>query len=1342
MRTLERPVQNKRGRRSPAPLIVISLITCALIVVLVYGSVKALVDSWSVPKLETVISKSIDRKVKLGNKVGWYLGLNGIVFETDKFVARNLDGSHFVSSGPAKVVVAIGPLFQHEFFIRSIDATYPELWIERLKDGTFKEIDLLKDKSLAKLNHLQFSKGRIHFIDRQPVRPVTHELTDGNFKLDRPFGEQVWPFQFSFAVPRKGYVSRLQGNGIGNGAIEKWSENTYDVSLTGNSVNLADFRILFPALPRLDGKIDVELKGTGVPLKDFTAETTLKSDRITISPPGLGPISLSNASTATKLKVDPQKIVWDDLILRVGTTEMRSNGELIGWTKAVPRYNASVSGRIDRLGQLLANIESDWIKTGLASLPKALALSGNLRLTGEISADERDPRFNMLADLFQTTMTLPGSDLNAHHVNGRIKFDKGILVERVSGILNDTSFTAQGAIDPGRHVDVDIKATGLSVDTVRKALKAFKIDNPVAREPIYGTFASAAIHLQGTPVAPSTILEATPRLLYYQPFGKTRTFEIDGGRLYLAEKNFTLEKVTGSLGKGRFAVSGSGSIVQTAPVNLSIEGRAIDLANVKQSFDALKFNHPLLKEKLLYGLVKTVKLHVTGTPARPVVAMVAHPQHVTFQPLGVERVMHMRGGTLDFHNDMLTIDSVLVSTVKSTFTTSLKLDKLSAKNPRLLLLKLQGNSIDLADMNDFLTSAKTPDVVRIRYVSFLNQFNIAKPHGRAGGSLAYSAMAGGQPRLDGKVKLIDVGGTYKDLAVDRANGTIVAGSNTVRLENVLVVVAASSMKLNGKFDNFTSAERQWTIVFDGAVQPSNFEALLPPGAPRVEEFVIMSEPIAVRGQTTGNRQASTTTFFAKVSPESTFELRSAYGTIARPAQSRLEFSGTIISNPTSFHLENGELFVGEHTLSARGVYRIADEDKPIKKSKKIDNLDLYVTMRDFTPVGFLVAFVPRDASDKSVEAVLESVGGKMRGQMRLAGPIASPLIGGYAELQDVSVPNIELRHINGRIEGMPQSFTTSPDDTVDSSHSTVRLDLSTASMGKLNFANLQGYLVQENLKRKDMFELNQMQATIAGGSLKLDGWFTMSPERPFGLSAFLQKADANELMKMLTGQADEITGTLSAKAVLSGNADGGMDLIRSLKGRGDFTLTDGAVKRFGALEKGIGTANLLEQGLIGFNLNNLLASFNPVHSGAFKTASGNFIMRAGRINIRDFRFDGEELRLRAAGSINLNERNVGFDVAGNIPRITRKGPLGALGNLFSISGIVNLFKPAGLDDLPRIPLLGDFGQKPRAFQFKISAPLDNPDIISDSIYKTFKWLPNQPNATPHPAIDQTQLAGR
>ena len=112
------------------------------------------------------------------------------------------------------------------------------------------------------------------------------------------------------------------------------------------------------------------------------------------------------------------------------------------------------------------------------------------------------------------------------------------------------------------------------------------------------------------------------------------------------------------------------------------------------------------------------------------------------------------------------------------------------------------------------------------------------------------------------------------------------------------------------------------------------------------------------------------------------------------------------------------------------------------------------------------------------------------------------------------------------------------------------------------------------------------------------------------------------------------------------------------------------------------------------------------------------------------------MRLWGAGVASLTDNELVVDIAGKIPRVQKSmigGAVGSVSRKMTLQRAMHLVTFGKLENLPSLPLIGSIASdKPRTFTFKITAPLDNPDVVAKSIMKTFKWLPNKPAATAHP----------
>jgi hypothetical protein len=95
-----------------------------------------------------------------------------------------------------------------------------------------------------------------------------------------------------------------------------------------------------------------------------------------------------------------------------------------------------------------------------------------------------------------------------------------------------------------------------------------------------------------------------------------------------------------------------------------------------------------------------------------------------------------------------------------------------------------------------------------------------------------------------------------------------------------------------------------------------------------------------------------------------------------------------------------------------------------------------------------------------------------------------------------------------------------------------------------------------------------------------------------------------------------------------------------------------------------------------------------------------------------------------------------MQVAGTVPRVLSSvigGPMGKMSKRITIQNILEIVTLHKLENLPPLPILGDFtNDRPNTFSFKVTALIDQPQAISQSIEKSFFWLPVIPNASAHP----------
>ena len=165
-----------------------------------------------------------------------------------------------------------------------------------------------------------------------------------------------------------------------------------------------------------------------------------------------------------------------------------------------------------------------------------------------------------------------------------------------------------------------------------------------------------------------------------------------------------------------------------------------------------------------------------------------------------------------------------------------------------------------------------------------------------------------------------------------------------------------------------------------------------------------------------------------------------------------------------------------------------------------------------------------------------------------------------------------------------------------------------------------------------------MQGTLAGGNLSANATLKFNDQLPFQASIQLNGLDANELTKQLGGQQNEFKGTTNITLSLSGKAKSSEELFKSLSGSGSFDSNNGRIATLSILQKKVEEANVLEQGVVGFRVSNVLGIIEPKENGEFLSANGQMNIDNGIVQLKKIVINGEELKLESTGTINLNTK--------------------------------------------------------------------------------------------------------
>lgn len=914
--------------------------------------------------------------------------------------------------------------------------------------------------------------------------------------------------------------------------------------------------------------------------------------------------------------------------------------------------------------------------------------------------------------------------------SGSITYKGGTYeFEQVGGMLGRGSFTLNGT-STGSRSDLTISGKNLDLSDVDLAVRGLDI-RPVSLQPqiLFGTVSDVNIKVAGPTNNPDIQVSATPSHLYYVPKGFARTFVLTGGTVSLKNEQASFSNLRGALGRGNFVLNGTAKLSQPSTANLTFAGSNLDLSNVKLALEALGVKHPLLAQQLLFGTADNIKLSLQGTTQTPQIVVSLTPKNIYFERLGSSRTLRISGGNVSYRNDVLLLEKVRVQTERSHLITSLRLENLG-KGSQLKMLEIDTPGFDFGDLHSYLTGKRTPPAVRDNYLKLGAQFGLSVPHGKMAGVFRMNQEEGHR-EVRGQLTLTDFGVNFYQYPIHHVNGRVTATGQDLLLEDVRGLIGKSPLKLTGRITNAASAEASWQADLRLLVDVKDFLALIATADSTMKDIITASRPIPINMEVAGDFQGTTANFKSRIAPETIVSLGGPFGGITKPAGQQVTLEGKLafgFDDKPSIRISESKVAIGDTVIGWTGEYAIAANERP--------RVHFSFEIPDPIPLTKLTSMLP---PDNRLKDVFKGASGTAEGQLEFEGPASGPAMRGYIDVVNASLPQLKLSHVTGRLRAKdwfpPKKPTEAEKDVLPPTLSDLQMTFSQVNVADLVFRNIKGTVGAEDTATGSKLNLRELTADLFNGKATAHGFVVLDEKRQFNLYTKISSVDVNQLMAAMFNAPREVSGKVDARVNLEGRAVGGEEFLRNLRAIGSFTARDGTVSRLKELQSKLTQGNLLKQGIIGFDVNNLLAAVAPVKSGAYETFEGKFRIGNEHMRLAKIAFNGTELRLRAEGDVDLKQRMIDLKVAGNIPRVSSSflpKPLSKVATALSPSTwLSTLFARTPFD----FPLLGSTGNnRPRSFEFTIAASLDKPNAIATAITESFRFLPLQPNATAHPPI--------
>ncbi|HEY9712991.1 MAG TPA: AsmA-like C-terminal region-containing protein, partial [Chroococcales cyanobacterium] len=479
-------------------------------------------------------------------------------------------------------------------------------------------------------------------------------------------------------------------------------------------------------------------------------------------------------------------------------------------------------------------------------------------------------------------------------------------------------------------------------------------------------------------------------------------------------------------------------------------------------------------------------------------------------------------------------------------------------------------------------------------------------------------------------------------------------------------------------------------------------------------------PVDIKAGLKGRPSDSHVWIFLKADPGDQLAFHSNVVSFYQPSGERMSLNCAGDIGSSGIGLARAKLQIGESVFSGRlNVKYVRQGNSP--------DIDLLNSPIDFEFSTERQTDVLKLASIIDPSIYRQDVQGKISGSFAVSGTVAQPRPVGNLKFDSISCAGYGLQELSGSVV-----LQKSGSEKRESGH----LKLSRVRFKNLTLSDVNADLLLLPGGHGLVSILSNGTASVADGTVSLNGSYDWTNHK-LSLRSTANKIKAGLLSEVFFGHAGELSGLADGSMTLSAEGKDYKTAIANMSGQGQMTLHNGAISRFGQLQAKITQANLLRQGLFGFNLNNLLQSVYPVRTGLFRKVSARIEIDRGVMEIADLKYDGDDMRLWGSGKANLNLDTLDLEIAGKIPRVSNSvlgGPVGEVSRALTIQKMMNVVTMHQLESLPALPVLGEIAgsDKPRTFSFKVISPMDDPKLLTQSIEKSFHWLPTKPAASAHP----------
>ncbi len=569
----------------------------------------------------------------------------------------------------------------------------------------------------------------------------------------------------------------------------------------------------------------------------------------------------------------------------------------------------------------------------------------------------------------------------------------------------------------------------------------------------------------------------------------------------------------------------------------------------------------------------------------------------------------------------------------------------------------------------------------------LGQAGILKDNNISSGTLSVNALLKGKldklfPKVDVSIDNLNVKNIPMNMTVKAPSVKLSVGEKDILVNNGYIILNNSKINYSGKILNYLTKNINFDIKANGNILASDLKAFAPADY-RSEVATAGALPLSV--SVNGNDKSQDIVFSLTSNPSN----YAAFVSVDDLKGKTTLIKGNIKLSGDNLKFENAGVFSnGTQIAALKGG--ISD----LYKSQKL-NLNVS-TLKNVSVV------IPFFKKSKMV----------IGANIDILGNTINPLLKGNVSLPSVKIPELTV--------------------TMDNLEATLNGPI---AKGKGTLKKIvSGGIVAENLSSdfnltNNIFYLKNMAGDCFAGKINGNISYNIGNGH-IGVDLKAEGMNAETAIRGAAGIKNALSGTLgfNANVTLHGATD--VEMIKNLKGKASFNISDGEFGNLGRFENMLFAQNLMTNPIIKGAVNSVQALPTIKNTAKFKTITGNMTFNEGWAYLDPIKTSGPSMSYYIVGKYNILNATANVAILGRISAevVSLLGPLGELSVTKLTSYIPVLGKATGIlinaltmdpatERTSFIPPLSSGETKFKDFKVEF-----NGGVESKSSIKSFKWL--------------------